>query len=177
MSKVDDLLAQYKQAVQIPWKERISGEEKVWFVIYEPSYEREIRARIDEFKVATHQAGYSLIQVDVTGAFPTWMAEHPYRDAYFNDPSDLEWNLDDFTTAVAASVQASLEEADAQTVVALTGIGTLFGLTYVSEVLEAVNDDITGRLAVFFPGRHRQNTYRLLDARDGWNYLAVPIKT
>ena len=34
---------------------------------------------------------------------------------------------------------------------------------------------IQGRLAVFFPGAYAQNHYRLLDARDGWNYLAVPI--
>ena len=32
-----------------------------------------------------------------------------------------------------------------------------------------------GRLVVFFPGQFEQNNYRLLDARDGWNYLAVPI--
>ena len=32
-----------------------------------------------------------------------------------------------------------------------------------------------GRLVVFFPGQYEQNNYRLLDARDGWNYMAVPI--
>ena len=32
-----------------------------------------------------------------------------------------------------------------------------------------------GRLLVFFPGVYEQNNYRLLDARDGWNYLAFPI--
>ena len=34
---------------------------------------------------------------------------------------------------------------------------------------------IRGRLLVFFPGVYEQNNYRLLDARDGWNYHAVPI--
>ena len=38
-----------------------------------------------------------------------------------------------------------------------------------------VEGDIQGRLLVFFPGVYEQNNYRLLDARDGWNYLAVPI--
>jgi hypothetical protein len=30
---------------------------------------------------------------------------------------------------------------------------------------------------VFFPGEHHpeHHSYRLLDARDGWNYLAVPL--
>ena len=35
--------------------------------------------------------------------------------------------------------------------------------------------DIRGRLALFFPGDVDNNNYRLLDARDGWNYLAIPI--
>ncbi len=176
MSKVDDLLTQYRKTVDLPWKQRLAGAQKVWFVVYEPSYEREMRARIGEFKLATNQAGHAWKRVDVTASFPTWMAEHPYRDAYFEDPSDLEWSLEDFTREVASSIQAVLQETDEQTVVAVTGIGTLFGLTYVSEILDAVNDEIDGRLAVFFPGRHHNNTYRLLDARDGWDYLAMPIK-
>jgi len=28
---------------------------------------------------------------------------------------------------------------------------------------------------VLFPGVYEQNNYRMLDARDGWNYLAIPI--
>jgi len=38
-----------------------------------------------------------------------------------------------------------------------------------------VEADIRGRLLVFFPGVYEQDNYRLLDARDGWNYLAIPI--
>lgn len=176
MSKVDDLLTQYEKTVQLPWKQRVAGAQKVWFVVYEPRYEREIRARIGAFKLATNQAGHNWKRVDLTTAFPQWMTEHPYRDAYFEDPSDLEWSLEDFTRTVAASVRTALQEADEETVVALTGIGTLFGLTYVSDVLNEIQGDIAGRLAVFFPGRHQSNTYRLLDARDGWDYLAIPIK-
>jgi hypothetical protein len=42
-------------------------------------------------------------------------------------------------------------------------------------MLKEVVKDIRGRLVVFFPGEYEDNNYRLLDARDGWNYLAVPI--
>jgi hypothetical protein len=38
-----------------------------------------------------------------------------------------------------------------------------------------VSPEIKGRLLVFFPGEHDGGSYRLLDARDGWNYLAIPI--
>jgi hypothetical protein len=30
-------------------------------------------------------------------------------------------------------------------------------------------------MVVTFPGTHQGGIYRLLDARDGWNYHAVPI--
>jgi hypothetical protein len=59
--------------------------------------------------------------------------------------------------------------------VAIFGVGALFGFTRVSRVLKIVEPSIKGRLAVFFPGTFDNNNYRLLDARDGWNYLAVPI--
>ena len=42
-------------------------------------------------------------------------------------------------------------------------------------LMEAVTDRVRGRLLVFFPGEREGSNYRLLDARDGWNYLAVPI--
>ena len=39
---------------------------------------------------------------------------------------------------------------------------------------EHVNN-VQGRLLVLFPGEYENNNYRLLDARPGWNYQAVPI--
>jgi hypothetical protein len=70
------------------------------------------------------------------------------------------------------------QHPDPEGVVAVLGAGTLFGLgdtVKVSALLNAVNGAAAGRLLVFFPGQHEGNSYRLLDARDGWNYLAIPI--
>lgn len=61
------------------------------------------------------------------------------------------------------------------TVLALHGVAALFGFLKISEILPMVEGDVRGRLLVFFPGTYEQNNYRLLDARDGWNYHAVPI--
>jgi len=45
-----------------------------------------------------------------------------------------------------------------------------------SDVMDEVAGDIRARLVVFFPGSYDEKSYfRLLDARDGWDYLAVPI--
>lgn len=175
MSKIDDLLERYEQNVQLPWEGRVSGAQRVWFVVYGPKYERELRARIGEFKEVTSRSGHGWREIDLTSAFPEWMADHEYREGYFEYPEDIERIIPDFVADVSQQIQSVLREEDDSTVVALTGIGTLFGLTYVSDVLEEIQEDIRGRLAVFFPGRRDHNTYRLLDARDGWDYLAVPI--
>jgi hypothetical protein len=45
----------------------------------------------------------------------------------------------------------------------------------VSDVLQRISGRVEGRLLVFFPGSLERGNYRLLDARDGWNYLAIPI--
>ena len=60
-------------------------------------------------------------------------------------------------------------------VVALKGVGSLFGLLKVKEVVDQLAPLVTGRLLVFFLGNFEDNNYRLLDGYDGWNYLAVPI--
>jgi len=106
------------------------------------------------------------------------MAGHRYREAYFESPEDLEPALNDFADTVVKNIVdlLSSSEADKDTIVAITGLASLFGLTRASAVLEKVTSVIRGRLLVFFPGRHEGSLYRLLDARDGWNYLAIPIK-
>jgi hypothetical protein len=60
-------------------------------------------------------------------------------------------------------------------VVALTGAASLYGFIRVSDLIRFVESDIRGRLVVFFPGTKDGHNYRLLDARDGWNYLAFGI--
>ncbi len=177
MSEIDGLLKAYCDFVHLPWDRALSGPEKVWFVIYDPAQERRLRLRLPEFEMATKSAGHPWAQIDLTDSFAEWMANHEYREAYFEQPEDMEIALSEFTQHVVASVSACLTApgVDETTVVAITGLASLFGLTYASTVLEHVNASVRGRLLVFFPGRHDGSNYRLLDARDGWNYLAIPI--
>ncbi|MFZ9937697.1 MAG: hypothetical protein ACO3JG_11680 [Luteolibacter sp.] len=58
---------------------------------------------------------------------------------------------------------------------AVFGVGTLFGLTHFSSVLKKLDGMVRGRLVAFFPGSYDKNVYHLLDARDGWGYMASPI--
>jgi hypothetical protein len=51
----------------------------------------------------------------------------------------------------------------------------LYDFLHVSELIDALEPLLPGFLLVFFPGVKEGNSYRFLDARTGWNYLAVPI--
>jgi hypothetical protein len=178
MSEVESLIQNYRRFVALPWQGKVSGAEKVWFVVYDPVQERRLRLRLGEFEIATQEAGHAWHPVDLTGSFARWMARHPYREAYFESPADLDLALPDYTAAVIQELRDALTapEVDAESVVAVVGVGSLFGLTHVSTVVERVASHIRGRLLLFFPGHQEGDNYRLLDARDGWNYLAIPIR-
>lgn len=177
MSRIEGLLKAYEAFVAQPWPGNLSGAEKVWFGLYEPAQERRLLFRIAEFETATRKAGHGWRYLDISNHFAQWMAKQKYRDAYFEDPEAMELALKDYAAALAAHVTSALTapDVDQGTVVAVSGVGALFGLTRISTVIERVAPSIRGRLLVFFPGRHENAQYRLLDARDGWNYLAVPI--
>lgn len=178
MARIEDLAERYGRHIAIPWQRTVSGAQRVIVVVYGKELERALRARRLAFENATRAAGHEWREIDVTRAFAEWMAAHEYRDAYFESPDDLQLNLEqEFAPYVAGRIRAVLQAPDvtADTVTGLFGAGSLFGFTHVSQVLKLVERDVRGRLVVFFPGQFENNNYRLLDARDGWNYLAVPI--
>lgn len=181
-SKVTKLVSVYRQHLSVPWQAGLAAIQRVVFAVYDKSDELRLRANVDEFALVTQQAGKKWLLLDVTDAFPKWMAAQEYRDAYFESPEDLAgYQTGELTEFVAHLTSRLIErikaDADSDTVVALLGVGTLFGLARVSSVIEGIKEAIQGRLLVFFPGEyHPENhSYRLLDARDGWNYLAVPL--
>jgi hypothetical protein len=105
------------------------------------------------------------------------MASQEYRESLFEMPEDLDLLLPEFEKIVVAQITTELErsETDANSMVAISGIACLYGFTKISSVIQTVAPAIRGRLLVFFPGEYEDNNYRLLDARDGWNYMAIPI--
>ena len=178
VSEIESLLSQYERHVSLPWDKYLAGPQKVWFARYDPTQERRLRLRIGEFQTATTGAGHMWRLVDLTDSFAEWMTNHEYRDAYFEQPEDLELALADFSDFVAERVRHVLKQphADENTVVALLGLASLFGLIRVAELIAKVDSEIKGRLLAFFPGQRDGSNWRLLNARDGWNYHAVPIE-
>ena len=177
MAGTERLLLSYEKFVGVPRETRLAGPEKVWSAFYAPSDERRLRARLGAFENATVQAGHRWCRCDMTDLFARWMAVHEYRESYFEAPEDIEMALEDFYHHTVDTVRAVLEApaVDTGTVVALSGVASLFGLMRVSRLIESVASSVRGRLLIFFPGEHDGPNYRMLDARDGWNYLAIPI--
>ncbi len=178
MGRIDKLAERYKSYIALPWQKNLAGAQRAIFIVYDKTDERRLRARKDLFVLVTAEAGHKWYECDLTRAFAEWMADIEYRDSYFESPEDLELKLEEeFLNHVSDRVRAVLmaAESDENSVVGIHGIASLFGFVRVSEVLKEIEADIRGRLVVFFPGEYENNNYRLLDARDGWNYLAVPI--
>jgi Domain of unknown function (DUF1788) len=178
MARIEDIAERYGRHITTPWQRTIAGAQRVVMVVYDKELERTLRARKLAFETATRQAGHNWYEVDVSSTFAEWMAADDYREEYFASPEDLQLKLDaEFPEFVAARLRETLRkpEVTADTVVAVLGVGSLFGFARISQVLKKVEADIQGRLVVFFPGQYEHNNYRLLDARDGWNYLAIPI--
>ena len=114
---------------------------------------------------------------DLTNSFPNWLASQRYAKSYFQKPNLLSTLLPKYLGHIEAEFEAFLQEKNVgeDFVVALKGVGTLFGFLKVKEVVDKLAPKVKGRLLVFFPGSYEDNNYRLLDGYDGWNYLAVPI--
>ncbi|MGA2615736.1 MAG: BREX protein BrxB domain-containing protein [Spirochaetia bacterium] len=178
MGRIEELAARYRSHIGALWQRNLAGDQKAIFIVYPKTDERKLRARLELFEMATTTTGHSWRLLDLSGAFAQWMSNTDYRDVYFEEPETIEMKLrSDFVQYAAKQLREALaaEDAEENAVIAVLGVASLFGFARVSLILKEVTKDIRGRLVVFFPGEYEENNYRLLDARDGWNYLAVPI--
>lgn len=180
MNRIDQLLQNYRRHVSLPARPHLAAAQRVWFAVYPPDDERRLQHSIEEFAIATRDAGLQWHLVDLHGEFAAWMqsVDADERAVWFNNPGDIElyarseWR-DRLVQRIKSEVAGLAKPAD--TVVAVAGLTELFDYMHVSELLEALPDAIPGFLLLFFPGEREHNTYRFLCARDGWDYLAVPI--
>lgn len=178
--RISNLLKEYESHISLSWPVVASGEERSIFTIYKPEDELKLRTRVEAFEQATTEHGYHWQLLDITHSFEKWLSGQDYAEAYFENPEYLEANYEFFAEDLVQELRKQIKannDIDAnKTVVALLGCGTLFGITSVSDLVRQLADDIQGRLLVFFPGEKDGNTYRLLDAKNGWGYLATALK-
>lgn len=178
MNKLKRLLRSYSQYITIPWRPDAAAAQRVVFCVYDETDELQLRAKVEEFELATRQAGHDWACFDLTNAFPEWMQGEEYATSYFKEPELLNDLLPD---ELLGFIEKSFDAWAAKvpltetTVVALMGVGSLFGFAKIKDCIDRLAPRVQGRLVVFFPGSYENNNYRLLDGYDGWNYLAVPI--
>lgn len=180
MSRIDQLIESYRTHIQMPLRPELAAPQRIWFALYPAADERRLVNRVEEFEIITKQAGYSWFRIDLKGKFSEWIdsVDLDERTNWFKNPGDIdlyaktEWKqlLMEFCSA-----EMSRSRVPEETVFALTGLMELYDYLHVSDVLEFLEPHFPGYTLVFFPGEREGNVYRFLDARVGWNYLAVPI--
>ena len=130
-SKVAKLVSVYRQHLTVPWQAGLAAIQRVMFAVYDKADELRLRANVEEFALATQQAGKQWLLLDLTNAFPEWMAAQEYRDAYFEAPEDLAGyhagELTEFNAHLNAQHKARITaEAGPDTVVVSKGIFQYF---------------------------------------------------
>lgn len=177
MSRIRRLIQSYSKYISIPWRDDVAAAQRVIFCVYNENEERLLRAKIGEFEIVTRQAGHEWAIFDLTDTFSCWITSQRYAKSYFQKPHLISTLLPNYLAFITDEFEAFLQENDigVNTVVAIKGVGALFGFLKVKEVIDKFAPKVSGRLLIFFPGSHENNNYRLLDGYDGWNYLAVPI--
>src|SRR5208337_3369603 len=152
MSTIDRLFSNYSRQVRLPWSANVSGKQRIWFAVYPPTEERRVRARLPQFEAVTLEANHGWSRVDLTRLLPEYLAAHKYRESIFRGPQHLRAGSDLEVRAATLVKQAcSSEEANTGSVVAVTGLASLFDFMRVSSLIERVEDNVPGRLLVFFP--------------------------
>jgi hypothetical protein len=177
VSKIKRLVQSYGNYIAVPWRDDAAPPQRVIFCVYNETEERWLRAKIDEFELVTRQAGHDWAIFDLTDTFAAWLASQRYAKSYFQKPHLLSPLLPKYLAFIAEELTTFLQKNKIgnNSVVAITGVGSLFGFQKVKEVVDQFAPLVKGRLLLFFPGSYENNNYRLLDGYDGWNYLAVPI--
>lgn len=177
MSKVKRLIQSYSTYISVPWRDDAAAAQRVIFCVYDETDERRLRAKVGEFELATRQAGHEWAMFDLTDTFAQWLTSQRYVESYFKQPHLLPTLLPKYLEFITDAFKKFLHDTNIgpDYVVAVQGVGSLFGLLKVKEVVEKLAPMVQGRLLILFPGSYENNNYRLLDGYDGWNYLAVPI--
>jgi len=177
VNRIGQLLQSYGKYISIPWRDDAAAAQRVVFCVYNENDERLLRAKIEEFEIVTRDASHQWAMFDLTDTFALWLASQRYAKSYFQKPHLLSTLLPKYLAFITDKFETFLNDSQvgSDCVVALLGVGSLFGFLKVKEVVDKLAPMVKGRLLVFFPGSYENNNYRLLDGYDGWNYLAVPI--
>lgn len=177
MSKIQDLLDNYRNYISLPWRQS-AADQRTIFCVYEPDDEMQIRYHMKEFQIDTEQANHKWIEFDMTNIFENWLGSQKYAKRYFGMPNALSPMPASFTKDIKNEFLEAISEANENTVIAIYGISSVYGFVTINDFIRDLSEMTPSRLLVFFPGTYSkspQPNYKFLNAYDGWDYLATPI--
>src|ERR1700724_492526 len=127
MSVIDRLLSNYSIQMRLPWSANMAGKQRIWFAVYPPAEERRVRARLPQFEALTLAANHEWSTVDLTRLLPEFLAAHKYRESIFQNPQHLRAGSElEVRAAALVNDACSREEANAGSVMAVTGLASMF---------------------------------------------------
>jgi hypothetical protein len=171
----DALVKAFRSQVQLPWRGDVPASSRVWILWYDRSMEPRVAGQWAAFEQETLRAGHGWHSFDAGPLFGRWLEAHELRDAVMEQPDELGSILPEFEDHVVEQLTTVLDLAGPNDLVGMRRSGALFGLASLSKVVARAEASVKGRLMLSFAGRYEGTGYRLLDARPGWNYHAVPI--
>ena len=83
MSRVKRLIQSYGKFIEVPWRSDAAAAQRVIFCVYNENEELRLRAKIDEFEIATRQSGHEWVVFDLTDTFAEWLASQTIRQELF----------------------------------------------------------------------------------------------
>jgi hypothetical protein len=175
MHNFDALVKAFKRQVQLPWRSDVPPSARIWMLWYDGALERRVSAHWPVFEQETRRAAFGWKSLDAGPMFGAWLDSHELRDDVLQQPDELHALLPEFEDHVVDRIATVLDASADNDLVSVQRCGALFGLASLSRVVNRVEPHVRGRLMLAFAGRYEGTGYRLLDARPGWNYHAVPI--
>ena len=80
MSRAKRLIQSYTSYISVPWRDDAAAAQRVVFCVYNETEELSIVAKVDEFEIATRQAGHNWAIFDLTNTFAVWLASQRYAE-------------------------------------------------------------------------------------------------
>ena len=153
MTRISSLLASYSRFMAVPWQSALAPAKRVVMCVYNPEDELRLRLQVGEFEIATRRTEHGWISFDLTDTFAEWLSSQRYAKSYFQKPGLLSTLYPRYLDCLVERVDCYLKEnvPDEYAVVALMGVGSLFGFLKVQELIERLAPMVQGRLLVFFP--------------------------
>ena len=136
MPTTDELLRHFERQVELPWRDDLAPEYRVWILHYYQALERRIRSRIPEFEAITRRHGKGWFAVDLAALVAPWFAVHPLFEGLVEQPNELPGLLSEFADHVVETVRQSLAATGPSDLLALLGAAALFGLMRISTLIE-----------------------------------------